>query len=296
MSEIRLSKQEEQWIIEQRITRLTDNEEALIYPMGAERFLASVLSGAREDRYNIGKDIKEKDVLLVPGYGNTAFLFAEAGAKSVTVCDKDPVTIAWIKAFKKYYHYRECIKGKNYPTIGELLTALTKWYPPLIILPKIKLRTILFWFIRPKALRRIYIVYLLQLVRAAVLSKVNDQFELQKSIIFYAKEIKQLLKSDKCLTFDTAYVPYLLAVNNGIEKEKDVVRFIQQLLELVPNGHILVTPSQRTKEFYLGGQSYFVTTGHPDIQSIPGLKNHFLGEDKYWFNTQGLAIFGKVKL
>ncbi|HFD2276218.1 TPA: ABC transporter permease, partial [Legionella pneumophila] len=56
-----LNKQEINWILEQRVTRLTDNKEVLIYPMGAERYLSSVLSGHEEDRYNLHNEIKEKN-------------------------------------------------------------------------------------------------------------------------------------------------------------------------------------------------------------------------------------------
>ena len=38
-----LSKQEKKWISERRVTRLTDNKEVQIYPMGAEKYLSSVL-------------------------------------------------------------------------------------------------------------------------------------------------------------------------------------------------------------------------------------------------------------
>ncbi len=102
-----LSKQEKKWISERRVTRLSDNKEVQIYPMGAERYLSSILFENKKGRYNIKADIEGKDVLVIPGYGNSGLLFAHAGAKSVTVYDKDPVTIAWVKAFKKYYHYRE---------------------------------------------------------------------------------------------------------------------------------------------------------------------------------------------
>ena len=64
------------------------------------------------------------------------------------------------------------------------------------------------------------------------------------------------------------------------------------MISLVPSGHILVTPSRDTKEFGVAGRRYFVTTGYPDIQSIPGLKTYYLNEDKYWFRTQGLSILG----
>lgn len=287
-----LSKQEIKWITERRITRLSDNKEVQIYPMGAERYLSCVLFGNKENRYNLKADIEGKAVLVIPGYGNSGFLFAQAGAKSVTVYDKDPVTIAWIKAFKKYYHYREYKGSKSYPSIGELLTALTRWYPPLIGLPSGKFSNALFWALHPNSLRRIYIHYLLKLVEQAIKSKTKNNFELDKNIQFHVGTINKLMMEKPKPQFDTAFVPYLLGVRNGIEKEKEIVEFMEQLLELIPKGHILINPSRNTKEFYFSGKRYFETTSYGTIQSIPNLHPYIIHEDKNWFRTQGLAVFG----
>ena len=269
--------------------------------MGAERYLSSILFGNKKGRYNIKADIVGKDILVIPGYGNSGFLFAQAGAKSITVYDKDPVTIAWIKAFKKYYNYREQGTGNreqgtgnssHYPSIGELLAALTRWYPPLITLPSGKYRNILFWAANPNLLRRVYIHYMLSLVRQAIQSKLQSDFELDKNIQFHAGTVNKILMGNEKPVFDTVFVHYLLGVRNGIEKEKDIVHFINQLIEFVPEGHVLVNPSRNTKEFYITGKQYFVTTGYANIQIIPDLRTYFIKEDKYWFRTQGLAVFG----
>lgn len=292
-----LNKQEKKWLLGRRVTRLSDNKEVQIYPMGAERYLSSILFKNKKGRYNIKADIEEKDVLVIPGYGNSAFLFAQAGAKSVTVYDKDPVTIAWIKAFKKYYHYREQSTENEsyYPSIGEILTALTLWYPPIMTLPFGKYRHILCWAVNPNLLRQIYIHYMLSLVCQAIQSGIPGNFELDKNIQFYAGTVHEIQMNNEKTIFDTIFVPYLLGVRNGIENEKDIVDFINQLIKFVPKGHILVNPSRNTKEFYMTGKQYFITTGHVSIQTIPGLSPYFITEDKYWFHTQGLAVFGVRK-
>lgn len=215
-----LSKQEKNWILDRRVTRLSDNKEVQIYPMGAERYLSSALFEQNKSQYALRADIEGKHILLIPGYGNSCFLFAQAGAKSITVYDKDPVTIAWIKAFKKYFHYREHFDSKSYPSVGELLTALTRWYPPLITLPSGKFINTLFWAIHPNSLRRVYIHYMVSLVREAIQAKQQDDFELDKNIEFHAGTLNKLLMSKEKQVFDTAFVPYLLGVKNGIEKEK----------------------------------------------------------------------------
>ncbi|KTC77845.1 hypothetical protein [Legionella brunensis] len=287
------NKQEKKWLAEQRVMRLTDNKEVQIYPMGAERYLSSVLFTKPKERYNIRADIEDKDVLIIPGHGNSSFLFAQADAKSITVYDKDPVTIAWMKAFKKYYNFREYdAQGKPFPSIGELLAALTCWYPPLLRLPSGKYSNFIFWAINPQSLRRSYLFYMLSLVRQAIRNTPQENFELNKNIQFHAGEINLLLMNSAQQTFDTAFVPYLLGVRNGIEKKEDIITFIKQLLKLVPHGHILVNPSRDTKEFHVIGKRYFVTTGYPHIQSIPELQIYAIDEDRNWFRTQGLAVFG----
>ncbi len=282
VNETILSKKEQQWIVERRVTRLTDNKEVQIYPMGAERYLSTVLTTYLKDQYNIRDDIENKDVLVIPGYGNSWLLFALSGAKSVTVYDKDPVTIAWIKAFKKYYHYCD----NSYPSVGELLTALTCWYPPLINLPHNKFSNVLFWLLQPNLLRRTYIHYMVSLVRDAVRSNISSGFELEKNVSFHAGTLDSIFRRKDKEVFDTAFVPYLLGVKNGIEKVEDIVSFIQQLLQVVPRGHILVTPSQNNMEFYLFGTRYFVTTSYQSLTTIPDLRSYVIAEDKNWFRKQ----------
>ena len=288
----KLSKQELNWISDQRLSRLSDNQEVLIYPMGAERYLFKVLSGLETDRYPIKEDIVNKDVLVIPGYGTSGFLFAQAGARSVTAYDKDPVTIAWMKAFKLYYHYRQYSdQGTPYPSIGELLSALTSWYPPLLKLPHGRFTHSLFWVIHPRYIRRAYIFYMISLVREAIHTQAKGDFALDKQLEFYTGELQQLVKAAKKRTFDTAFVPYLLGVKNVIENKNEIVLFVDDIAKLVPRGPIIVTPSRNTKEFYLIGQSYFTTKGYTTIQAIPGLWAYYKAEDRNWFRTQGLVIF-----
>lgn len=276
-----LNQQEIVWIMEQRVKRLNDQHEVLIYPMGAERYLSAVLTGKEKEHAKIKDDVQGKAILLIPGYGNNAFLFAEAGAKSVTVYDKDPVTIAWLKAFKKYYHFRE----SNYPSVGELLTALTSWYPPCLPLPQRPYALRFLWLLNPQALRKTYLFYLLTLIQKAL--KTNAQgLELEKDIQFHAGEVTALPGSKKI--FDTAYVPYLLGVRHGIEDEHGMVDFIQQLLPMV-KGHVFITPSRRAKEFYYLGKHYFVTSSYASLNDIPALHSYLI-EEKTWFRHQGLVI------
>ncbi|MBI2786268.1 MAG: ABC transporter permease [Legionella longbeachae] len=288
-----LSKQEKKWVRERRITRLTDNKEVQIYPMGAERYLSSALFKNKKERYNLRPEIEGKHVLIIPAYGNSGFLFAQAGAKSITAYDKDPVTIAWLKSFKKYYNYREYHdNGKPYPSIGELLTALTHWYPPLITLPYKKLIHPISWILHPNSLRRNYIHYMVSLVQNAIQSKNQTYFELDKNIQFHVGTVDQIKMTNEKQEFDTAFVPYLLGVENGVEEAKDIACFIAQLINIVPSGHILVTPSQEQKEFYLFGKRYFITTRYSNIKDIPGVGSYFINEDNLWFHTQGLAVLG----
>ena len=48
LEKTKLSNQEINWLRENRITRISDKKEILIYPMGAERYLSLVLSGKKK--------------------------------------------------------------------------------------------------------------------------------------------------------------------------------------------------------------------------------------------------------
>ncbi|KTD75099.1 hypothetical protein [Legionella waltersii] len=285
-----LTKQEEAWVLSNKFTRATDEEEVLIYPMGAERYLLSQLLSKEEGRYPIIDDIKGKNVLVIPGYGNSAFLFADAGATSVTVYDKDPVTIAWVKAFKKFYHFREC---STYPSIGEVLTALSKWYPPLLTIPGSRLMNTILWGLNPKALRKRYLRYMLSLTQKAMQLNPKNDFELEYQIDFHSGELKHCLKNNTQSNFDTVYVPYLLGVTNGIERVYDITQFIHQIIEHMPSCRILITPSQKNKEFHIVGSSYFSTTEYNQFADIPGVDSLVVAEDSGWFKTQGMLVLGK---
>jgi hypothetical protein len=158
-------------------------------------------------------------------------------------------------------------------------------------LPSGTIKNTLCWAIHPKALRKTYLFYLLSLVAEPIQSQTKEDFELDKNISFHACELNQLASKNK--VFDTAYVPYLLGVTNGIETEQEIVSFIKQLIKTVPKGRILITPTLNTKEFHVTGQRYFVTTKHANIKEISELKPYFICEDLNWFKTQGLAVFGK---
>lgn len=280
-----LDKQEKTCILTRRVTRLTDNKEVQIYPMGAERYLSKVLAGKESCRQNLIELIEGKDVLVIPGYGNASFLFAASGANSVTVYDKDPVTIAWVKAFKLYYHYRQ----QGFPSVGELLTALTAWYPPFLSLPTGNVRNSVLRVLRPNDLRRVYLHYLLDLVIEAVKTTPKESFALEKNLHFYSGTLDTLSQAKKKQHFDTAFVPYLLGVRNGIEQAEDIVIFVKQLLALLPEGQVLVTPTRHTKQYYWRGKRYFSTTPYQTLQDIPGLAEYSMEGEKNWFKTQGLV-------
>jgi hypothetical protein len=199
-----------------------------------------------------------------------------------------------MKAFKKYYHYREFdLHGNPQASIGELFTALTYWYPSLVKLPRGKLAHALFWILHPNSLRRAYIHYLVVLVQKAIQTQTQDNFELNQKIEFHVGTVDTIITAQQ--EFNTVFVPYLLGVENGIEHEKDIVHFINELIKIVPDGRIIVTPARDSKDFYLIGKRYLVTTSYANIGDIADLKAYLLEEDKYWFRNQGLAIFGSQK-
>ncbi|OGV28318.1 MAG: hypothetical protein A3F18_03205 [Legionellales bacterium RIFCSPHIGHO2_12_FULL_37_14] len=281
-----LTEEEINWIQQGRLTRLTDNEPALIAPMGAERYLALQLFEDHAKRFALRKTIAGKNLVIVPGYANNAFLFAQAGAKSVTVYDKDPVTIAFIKAIKNYYYFQEAKK----PNIGELVSALTDWYPPLLAAPKSKINNLPSLLFYPIGLRKKYFIYLLSLLKKAVLTKSPSQYMLNQDITCFKGEALKLLKAN--INCDVLYIPYLLGVKHGIEAEGEIVKFITKFLHLNPKSQIIITPIKKAKEFGLVGKRYFNALPYNSLSQIPALKSYLQYEDNAWFGSQGLCVLG----
>ncbi|HFL2714591.1 TPA: ABC transporter permease [Legionella pneumophila] len=284
--ETELTPQERKWILEKRVLRLTDNKEVQIYPMGAERYLFSMLSSNDNNRNFIKREITGKDILVIPGHGTSCFYFAYFGSKSVTVYDTDPVTIAWVKAFKKFYHYRGH-DSQVYPSVGDIIIALTRWYPPYLRLPVGNSVNYFYYLMNPNALRCIYIHYMLLLVQKAVQSEQSGEFELSARIHFHPAKLDSSDLSTNTI-YDTAFVPYLLG--GGIENQEEIIQFIKLIVQFVPKGHILITPSHNTKEYYYVGKRYFVTTGLKNIHDISGVSSYIVDEYDHWYRTQGLVV------
>lgn len=169
------------------------------------------------------------------------------------------------------------------------MAALTAWYPPALTLPSGK-----HWLLRilnPKALRRLYIFQLLSLVQEALKLQLNEEFALDKDISFHCGEIQDAVKEHAGASFDTAFVPYLLGVKNGIESKEEIVSFVKQIMPLIARGHLLVTPAKNSKEFRFSGRRYFTTTEYNTLDAIPELQLYLRTIDPNWFDTQGLAVF-----
>ncbi len=308
-----LSEQEKKWLTSKRYKRLTDGQPILISPMGSERFLYSVLCGAdqkisllnkfvyswlfglNKKRFNLKSYIIDKNVLVIPGYANNSFILAHSDAKSVTVFDKDPITIAWLKAIKKYYNYSQSFNSSatSYPSIGDILNALTAWYPPLIKLPKGNLLNLLLFFIYPNELRHRYLNYMVQLIADALQKNISDGFELDKKISFFVGDDSRLNDININSDIDTVYIPYLLGVENGISNKKNIINFIESIFAKFPNCNIFITPSRGIKQFSLVGHKYLVADNIKSLKDIDELKKYFIGEDNQWLRTQGLMRFKK---
>ncbi|VEB35962.1 ABC transporter permease [Legionella sainthelensi] len=114
-----------------------------------------------------------------------------------------------------------------------------------------------------------------------------------KKIQFHVGTVDEISIIQEKQSFHTVFIPYLLGVENGIENEKEIVQFLKKLIEIIPDGRIIVSPSKDVKDFHFFGKRYFVTTEYTNIYDIPGLKEYLLENDEHWFRSQGLAVFGQ---
>ena len=199
--------------------------------------------------------------MVIPGHANNGFLLAEAEAESVVVYDKDPKTIAWIKAIKKYYNYRVGRSG----SLGNL-------------------------FIHGFSSSAYFGAYwkLMDAIRDAVRSDPQG-LEWDKNIQFYVGDIDRAVQEQAGQAFDVVFTPFLLGVENGIGSDKEIAAFVERLRLIAPRGHLLVTPSRRIADG--SGEIYFKFSENAFIGNIPGLVRYFAGENKQGAWGHGLAVF-----
>jgi hypothetical protein len=246
-----LTEEEKSWILKRNLTRM-DGEDVILRPWGAEQ--ARRRSLFEDSPSSIREYFNGKDVLVIPGYANNGFLLAEqGGASSVTVYDKDPVTIAWLKAIKQYYHW----PLDNGRSIGEA-------------------------FVQGANVSKDYFILAIQ---KAVQGADPERFAWDKSIEFYVGDVDRVLKDQNGRAFDTVFVPYLLGVNRGVENEADITYFVEQLIKIAPAGKMLVTPSgDRPYVYSYVPRGFF-------IKDLPVLSRYFVGGAHQWHGSFGMAVF-----
>ncbi len=155
---------------------------------------------------------KNKDVLVVPGYGNLPFIIKAAGAQSVTGVDIDPVTIAWQRA-KAQFAYEPRIQ---------------------YIFGQYQLGS------RADLIKQDFLSNLQALVQH---SAQEIQYQLE-GVNFKQGDLRISLPLEKD-TQDLVVIPYLMGVPNGLQSEEELDQALQESLRVLrPGGRILVLPGR----------------------------------------------------
>lgn len=226
-----LTVTERVWIRSRELKR-KDGGAVLIAPMGSEIDLVERLdlSGGglsfRGPLYDVISAVKDKDVWVIPGFSSNGFLMANAGARSVTVFDNDPVTIAWLKAVYKYFRY---IPDGKKGSIGEIFM-----HKPDMILEYGSDLT------RGQSIEE----YLISMIREA--ERKDDKGELsgrdlafEKTMEFKVRDIKTLVAGSE--RTDVIFCPWLLGLENGIKEPEEIQEIIEGLARRATN-FVMITP------------------------------------------------------
>ncbi len=222
-----LTEEEIQLLKEEPRDRI-DGGEVLLLPRGAELELRKRLEGGYPNLPEFDLGIKNKDVLVVPGYSMNGFLLAEYGnTKSVTVYDLDPSTIAWLKAIKKYWNY----KGSNSSdTVGEIFM-----YPSLETDNEMLIKAMY--------------ASMRQMIRKALSedfpTREKGAYEWDKNIAFEVADILDLdSQIGKRSSFDFVFIPWLFGQSRGIPvTPTDVFAVLEELKKISKNNaRVMITP------------------------------------------------------
>lgn len=197
----RLTVQEESYVVSHRGTRSDGSRVLFSGDTDMERILGlkfETESPALKFAPLLPRELfANRDVLVVPGYGNSPFLLKNLGAHTVVGVDKDPVTVAWQKArilygndtavqmgdLSRLVHYvEEAREGKTFPGM-----------------------------------------------------RVNGMQFMQGNLL------GKLPLPDEAV--DTAIVPYVFSVPNGLEKEWQFLLALNELLRVTRSGGtVLILP------------------------------------------------------
>jgi len=256
-----------------------DGGDVLLQPFSSELDLYARLQARHPDFVNDKKikekldlEIKDKNVLVIPGYSINGFILAEEGAKSVTVYDADPNTIAWLKAIKKFWHHRELKSGHVMLSVGEAFMANAD----LNTTSKLSATGRL-----PKALTTTG--YMVKLIKQAIDIYYSDpqkrsekgilSTELNRNITFRKGKVEKISR-DLALRepYDFVFIPWLLGEEQELRKEKSrVLRVLRQIRQVSsPDVRIMITPSDSDLVEMLRQDGYNVE------EQVLGLEQNYL--------------------
>ncbi len=256
-----------------------DGSDVQIQPYSSELNLYARLQARHPDFKNDEKieqkldlGIAGKNVLVIPGYSINGFILAEEGAKSVTVYDADPNTIAWLKAIKKFWHHREVDSNLLMLSVGEAFMANTDLNSTSKLSAKGRL---------PKALTTTG--YMVKLIKEAMEIYYSDPdknaksrtlpTELKSNITFRQGDIEKISRDLAVREpYDFVYVPWILGKDQDIRKEKRrTLRVLKQIRQVSsPNVRIMITPSDADLAEMLEQAGYKVQ------EDILGLEQNYL--------------------
>jgi hypothetical protein len=276
--------------------RRDSGEKLLLEPLGAEQAVTDLFTGDSNFSFYaeahaagaalLKSNIVGRNVLVVPAYSSNAFLFRTLGAREVVGIDADGATIGALTTVRDYF-----FSGG----IGPLLMNWSRhpeFHSSTTELPELQTR--------PGATRDEVLRTLLQThVELAADSQPLHGIEFKQAALgslpnSLVPRVGNM--PDLANRFDFIYVPYLLAIANGVSTPEAIHQAVADLYHAAaPGAKILITPFSNSEAQI---QRYFGASDGVQIQDLKGYfpTTHFRLEQEFFCDgAHSFAVLAVVK-
>lgn len=185
------------------------------------------------------ENIENKRVLVVPSYGENAFIFSFLGAKEVVGVDADKRTVDWLNLLQQYY-------GNQH--LGEILLSQVSYpdYTARMRLIDQKIIQFVKYYRGQPLVETLYSVV-----------KHNEIPKPLANLSFHHASLGSMagntniseIVGDSSKGFDFIYLPYILGIDNGIETVEEINEAYEQIYQLTnPDAKVMIAPFAGTKD------------------------------------------------
>lgn len=180
-----------------------------------------------------GESIKDKRVLVVPAYGENAFMFSALGAKEVVGVDLDQLTIDWMNLLREFF---------NTNHIGEILLSRLS-FPDMDARTRLKDQGIIQ---PPQQYKGQFLIEkLFSTIHAGESPNPLPNVAFQRASLGRSSSTSSIgeVFGRNGQEFDFIHVPYLLGIDSGIETTDGISDAFEDLYQVcAPGARVMIAP------------------------------------------------------